>query len=425
VRLGQPDWYENSHSLAFELTHPNVQEHLYVALKTFWEPLEFELPQLQAGRNWARMVDTPKHYPQKGVIMMETTTRNSSPLNPLIGGAAIFILIYGMKLSATFLSPMLLAAIIGISVAPMARWMVRKGVPDILAILITIVVVILGIGGVILLMVISVSELVDSLPQYQDNLQAQINSLETTLERVGVDSSQISSSLGLSDPGRILSLVGAMFGGVFGVLSSLVVMLMVLIFMLLGAPGMSTKLKVGYLAESPTLARFRKLARDLRQYVNITTWINFLVGVVNTIFLIVLGVDYAVLWGLLSFLTGYIPNVGFWIALIPPFILALLEFGAGKALIVLVGFVLINGVVQNFLQPRMMGAGLNLSSLVVIVSLFFWGWVLGPMGALLAVPMTMIVKEIFLDAYEETRGLSDLMSADDPKKKHGKDNPAN
>jgi predicted PurR-regulated permease PerM len=425
VRLGQPDWYENSHSLAFELTHPNVQEHLYVELKTFWEPLEFELPQLQAGRNWVRMVDTPKHYPQKGVIMMETTTRNSSPLNPLIGGAAIFILIYGMKLSATFLSPMLLAAIIGISVAPMARWMVRKGVPDILAILITIVVVILGIGGVILLMVISVSELVDSLPQYQDNLQAQINSLETTLERVGVDSSQISSSLGLSDPGRILSLVGAMFGGVFGVLSSLVVMLMVLIFMLLGAPGMSTKLKVGYLAESPTLARFRKLARDLRQYVNITTWINFLVGVVNTIFLIVLGVDYAVLWGLLSFLTGYIPNVGFWIALIPPFILALLEFGAGKALIVLVGFVLINGVVQNFLQPRMMGAGLNLSSLVVIVSLFFWGWVLGPMGALLAVPMTMIVKEIFLDAYEETRGLSDLMSADDPKKKHGKDNPAN
>jgi predicted PurR-regulated permease PerM len=416
VRLGQPDWYENSHSLAFELTHPNVQEHLYVELKTFWEPLEFELPQLQAGRNWVRMVDTPKHYPQKGVIMMETTTRNSSPLNPLIGGAAIFILIYGMKLSATFLSPMLLAAIIGISVAPMARWMVRKGVPDILAILITIVVVILGIGGVILLMVISVSELVDSLPQYQDNLQAQINSLETTLERVGVDSSQISSSLGLSDPGRILSLVGAMFGGVFGVLSSLVVMLMVLIFMLLGAPGMSTKLKVGYLAESPTLARFRKLARDLRQYVNITTWINFLVGVVNTIFLIVLGVDYAVLWGLLSFLTGYIPNVGFWIALIPPFILALLEFGAGKALIVLVGFVLINGVVQNFLQPRMMGAGLNLSSLVVIVSLFFWGWVLGPMGALLAVPMTMIVKEIFLDAYEETRGLSDLMSADTPPK---------
>jgi predicted PurR-regulated permease PerM len=116
----------------------------------------------------------------------------------------------------------------------------------------------------------------------------------------------------------------------------------------------------------------------------------------------------------LSFLTGYIPNIGFWIALIPPFILALLEFGAVKALIVLVGYVVINGGVQNFLQPKMMGAGLNLSTFVVMLSLFFWGWVLGPMGALLAVPLTMIVKEVFLDAYDETRPLAELMSADKP-----------
>jgi len=348
--------------------------------------------------------------------MMETTTGNSSPLKPLMGWAAIFIIIYGMKISASFLSPMLLAAIVGVSVAPLARWMVRKGVPDILAILITIVLVILGIGGIILLMVVSASELIDSLPQYQDNLQAQIDSLKTILDKVGFEGSQVQSSLGLTDPSKILSVVGSLFGGVFGVLSSLVVMLMVLIFMLLGAPAMSTKFRLGYLAESPTLARFRKLAEDLRQYVNITTWINFLVGIVNTVFLLILGVDYAVLWGLLSFLTGYIPNVGFWIALIPPFILALLEFGAAKALVVLVGYVLINGVVQNFLQPRMMGAGLNLSALVVIVSLFFWGWVLGPMGALLAVPMTMIIKEVFLDAYPDMRGLAELMSADSPPK---------
>jgi predicted PurR-regulated permease PerM len=191
-------------------------------------------------------------------------------------------------------------------------------------------------------------------------------------------------------------------------------MLMVLIFFLLGAPALATRLKTGFPAGNPTLARFRELAGDLREYVRITTWINLLVGLVNTIFLFILGVDYALLWGLLSFLMGYIPNVGFWIALIPPFLLALLEFGVAKALIVLTGYVLINGGVQNFLQPRMMGSGLNLSPLVVILSLFFWGWVLGPMGALLAVPLTMIVKEVFLDAYDDTRGLSELMSADSP-----------
>jgi len=203
------------------------------------------------------------------------------------------------------------------------------------------------------------------------------------------------------------------------------VMLMVLIFMLLGAPALSQKLRLSDIADHSVLARFRKLAQDLRQYVNITTWINFLVALVNVIFLWILGVDFAVLWGVLAFLTGYIPNVGFWIALVPPFLLALLQFGIGKALIVLVGYILINGVVQSFLQPKMMGTGLNLSTFVVVVSLFFWGWVLGPIGALLAVPMTMIVKEVFLDAYDSTRGISELISADTPKKKQGQDNPAN
>jgi predicted PurR-regulated permease PerM len=356
--------------------------------------------------------------------MMNSTTQKSSPLILLLGGAAIFIIIYGMKLSASFLGPMLLAGIIGISVAPLARWMMRKGLPDWLAILITITAVILGLIAMIALMVISIANLIETLPQYQENLQGQINSLGIVLERAGMDSNQILPSLGLGEPGKIISFVASIFGGMFGVLSSLAVMLMVLIFMLLGAPGFTQKIRVGYFANNPALARFRGLARDLRQYVNITTWINFLVALVNVIFLWILGVDFAVLWGVLAFLTGYIPNVGFWIALVPPFLLALLQFGIGKALIVLIGYILINGGV-GFLQPKMMGTGLNLSTFVVVISLFFWGWVLGPIGALLAVPMTMIVKEVFLDAYDSTRGLSELMSADEPKKKQEQDVSAN
>ena len=133
-------------------------------------------------------------------------------------------------------------------------------------------------------------------------------------------------------------------------------------------------------------------------------------------FLLLLGVDFAILWGFLAFLLGYIPSVGFWLALIPPAALAFMEFGTTKALIVVVGYVVINGGVQNFIQPKLMGAGLNLSSLVVVLSLFFWAWVLGPMGALLAVPLTMIVKDVILDAYDDTRVLADLMSAGSPSK---------
>jgi len=124
-----------------------------------------------------------------------------------------------MKLSASCLSPMLLAGIIGISVTPVTRWMIRNGMPDFLAILITIAMVILGIGAIIILMVFSVAELIASLPQYQDNLQGQLDSLQTFLHGLGFNSSQVQSSLGLTDPGKILSYVGTMFGRIFGVIS--------------------------------------------------------------------------------------------------------------------------------------------------------------------------------------------------------------
>jgi predicted PurR-regulated permease PerM len=318
-----------------------------------------------------------------------------------------------------------LAAVIGISLAPVAGWLKAKGAPDWLALLITIALAVLGIVGLIALVGISVGDLIATLPQYQDSLQGQIEALQGTLGSLGLGNSQLHALLGGLDPGQILSSVGSFFGGILGTLSGLAIMLLVLIFFLLAIPGLSTKLDIDGSAGNPTLIRFRRLARDLRQYVAITTWINFLVGLVNTVFLFILGVDYAVLWGLLSFLMGYIPNVGFWIALIPPFLLALLQYGAARALIVLVGYVLINGGVQNFLQPRMMGAGLNLSPLVVVLSLFFWGWVLGPMGALLAVPLTMVVKEVFLDAYDDTRGLAELMSAGSPTVKSALEAPAN
>jgi predicted PurR-regulated permease PerM len=357
--------------------------------------------------------------------MVRTDTGNASIVKVIVGGAGLFIIIFGMKMSSSILSPILLALIIGISVAPLAAWLGRKGAPDWLALLITIALVILGIVGLIALVGISVSDLIATLRQYEDNLQELVDSLQAVLERVGLGNSQIHAFFGQTSPAKILSSVAPFFGGILGALSDLVIMLMVLIFFLLAIPGLKTKLRRGYAAGNPTVARIRGLAQDLREYVSITTWINFLVGLVNTVLLILLGVDYALLWGLLSFLMGYIPNVGFWIALVPPFLLALLQFGAARALIVLVGYILINGGVQNFLQPRMMGAGLNLSPLVVVLSLFFWGWVLGPMGALLAVPLTVIVKEVFLDAYDDTRDLAELMSADSPTKEPAPDVPAN
>jgi AI-2 transport protein TqsA len=147
---------------------------------------------------------------------------------------------------------------------------------------------------------------------------------------------------------------------------------------------------------------------EVRQYVNILTVINFLVALGDTVLLVILGIPFALLWGILAFFMGYIPSIGWWISLIPPFLIAWSQYGIGTALIVLVAYVVINGGVQNIVQPKMMGKGLRISPLVVFISVIFWASVLGGLGALVAVPMTMLVMKI-LGSAENTRWILALM----------------
>jgi predicted PurR-regulated permease PerM len=323
----------------------------------------------------------------------------------------VAIIIWGMRLGAPILNPVLLAGIIWIIIVPLAIWLVNKGLPDWLAILITFLVLVVALVGLILLTSYSVTVLIESLPQYQDNLQTQIDSLESALNTIGFSGDRVDSALDQISGRQILSYVASLLARVLGFLSNLTFVLMVLIFLLVGTRGFgNTMSRFG--KGSATVPRFNRMVGNLREYMVLTTWINFLVALISTIFFFITGVDFAILWGILTFLLGYIPSLGFWLALIPPLALAYLQYGAARALIVLVGIAVINTVVQNFVQPKMMGRGLNLAPVVVILSLFFWGWVLGLTGALLAVPLTLAVKELILDAYDDTRGLARLM--DDP-----------
>ena len=355
---------------------------------------------------------------------MKINTGKSSVLKVTLIGAGAFIITWGMKLSAPILNPVLLAGIIWISIVPLAVWLVHKGLPDWLAIVLTFLVLVVAIVGLILLTGYSVNLLIESLPQYQDNLQTQIDSLESALKNIGLSDDRPNSALDQINGSQILSYIASLLGGIMGFLSNLVFVLMVLVFLLVGTRGFTTTMR-RFGSDSATVPRFNKMVDNLRQYMILTTWINFLVALVSTIFLFFAGVDFAILWGILTFLLGYLPTIGFWLALIPPLALAYLQYGAVRALIVLVGIALINTVVQNFVQPKMMGQGLNLAPVVVILSLFFWGWVLGPTGALLAVPLTLVVKELILEAYDDTSGLARLM--DDPSAISAKpsDSPAN
>jgi predicted PurR-regulated permease PerM len=153
------------------------------------------------------------------------------------------------------------------------------------------------------------------------------------------------------------------------------------------------------------------------------TGVNFLVGLGDTLFLLVLGVDYAILWGLLAWFMGYIPSIGFMIALVPPVLLAYAEYGVQTAIVVLLGYILINGGVQNFIQPKIMGDRLRISPLVVFVGLFVWGYLLGGIGAILAVPLTMLVL-IALENFPGTRNLAILMRYTGEEKKEEREKAA-
>ena len=146
------------------------------------------------------------------------------------------------------------------------------------------------------------------------------------------------------------------------------------------------------------------------QYMSLKTVVSVLTGTLAGILVWGLGVDYPVLWGLLAFFFNYVPNIGSFIAAIPPVLLALIQRDLNCALLMGIGYAAINGIIGNFVEPRMMGKGLGLSTLVVFLSLVFWGWVLGPVGMLLSVPLTMIVK-IGLENFEQTRWLAIMLGS--------------
>jgi predicted PurR-regulated permease PerM len=179
-------------------------------------------------------------------------------------------------------------------------------------------------------------------------------------------------------------------------------------FMLSAAISTRRSREAGLLETGSSMGQVTTLTREVRHYMAIMTVVNFLVGLGDAVLLWIIGVDFALLWGIIAWFLGYIPTVGFWVALIPPTILAWAQYGLDKALLVFLGYVLINGSVQNIIQPRMMGQGLKISPVVVFVCVFFWGWVLGGLGAILAVPLTLLVLQV-MESFEGTRWLVVLL----------------
>ena len=342
-------------------------------------------------------------------------TQKVSVYRVVITAAGFVVVIAGMRAASSLLVPFLLSAFIAIISAPPMFWLQRKGVPAWLAILSVIFLVLVSLTLVSGLIGSSVRDFTASLPRFQAQLDSILAAVIKGLEELGVDT----ENLGLNDifnPGSAMRLVAAGLSSFQAVLTNGFLITMTVIFMLMEASGLPAKLKAIMGDREDALDTFEKFITDVKQYMAIKTLVSLVTGAIVGLGLFLLGVDYYLLWALLAFLLNYIPNIGSIIAAIPPVLLAMIQFGIMKAIIVAIGFLAVNIIMGSIIEPRFMGRGLGLSTLVVFLSLLFWGWVLGPVGMLLSVPLTITAK-IALDSHEESRWLAILLGPDISSKK--------
>jgi len=337
---------------------------------------------------------------------METKTSRTTPL---IQFAAFIIVVAGMKASAVLVVPFLLAAFLAIICAPPLFFMQRKGVPSLLGILIIMLGVISVQMALVTLVSASIADFQQNIPFYQERLKT-----------LTIDSLQILSGYGIEletdklaellNPSHILGLVANTLNGLGGVLTNTFFVFLTFIFILSEASGFPNKLRAILGDHTSDLDEYAQITSCVIRYLGIKTLTSVGTGIIITIWLAIQGVDYPVMWGIFAFLFNYIPNIGSIIAAVPAVLLALIQLGPLGAGIAGIGFLIVNILIGSVIEPKVMGEGTGLSALVVFLSLAFWGWVMGPVGMLLSVPLTMAVK-IALSGNPSTQWLSILLGS--------------
>lgn len=324
---------------------------------------------------------------------MNGTDRITALLPVLVATACIVVIVAGMKAAAPFLNNIFLAWLLAYSISPLPYWLMRKRVPTGLAVLLTLLIVVVGGLAIASLFGISVSGLIQKLPTYQARLTEVLGSLHNVPFIKNLDLDKI-KSLEMFSPARLVAYAGTILGGIGGILGNTLLIIFLVAILLFEFAGIQEDAGKSSVKKDTLMMRFQDASKDVKTYVAITGATGLMQAVINTILLAVLGVDFAITWGVLFFFFNFIPAFGFALALIPPLIIAFLESGWKVALAVGIGYWVFNFVGDNIIKPRFMKKGLDISILTIILSLLFWSWVLGSVGAILAIPMTLAIKNL-------------------------------
>lgn len=327
----------------------------------------------------------------------------------LLGLAAAIVVAAGLQAVAWLIGPAFMALIIVISVAPVQGALRRHGWPGWATTVVVVLLVYAILIGLALGIVYSVARLATELPQYAAAASGLVNRLTAGLAGAGVGPEQLRQAASSLDLGKLAGILGALLGSVAGLASNLVFLLALLLFLGVEAGGAGDRV-ASIAADRPhTSAALERFASGTRRYLLVTTVFGLIVAVLDWIALLLLGIPLAATWGLLAFITNYIPNIGFVIGVVPPALLGLLVGGPQLMLVVIVVFCGINFVVQSIIQPRFIGDAVGLSVTVTFLALVFWAWLLGPLGAILAIPLTLLAKALLVDLDPKARWADALL----------------
>lgn len=339
----------------------------------------------------------------------------------LLALACLMIVLTGMKLAASLLVPVALAFFLAVLSYPLIRWLVKWRVPRPLAMMITVLLIIGTLAGLINSGIKVIARFQSELPGSKSALRHNINDAAAWLERNGVDGA-VKSANEMFKPDAIIdyltqenvmTTIGGVLGSTFGTVAmfggAFFMVLIVMIFILTEAHGTEGRILAIKLAGGPDFTSMMQSVSDIQKYLGIKTAISLGAGICVGIWCWALGLKYPFLWAIIAFLFHFIPAVGAWIASVPAIIDGLVQNGWGTAFGVALGYCVINVAFDSFLQPTLLGRRFGMSTLVIVLSVVFWGWLWGPVGMFLAVPLTMVFK-VLLDNSVEFRWLSVAMS---------------
>jgi AI-2 transport protein TqsA len=315
----------------------------------------------------------------------------------LIGGATATIAVAGLREIAWLVAPVFLALVVVVALTPVERWLRRLGAPRWLATTVLLLLVWAVLLGFVALLVLSVAQMAALLPDYAGPAEDLINSVVADLNDAGLISGQLSDLVAQIDYGQVVGIATGLLASLTDAFSTLVLLLIALVFITIEASGFGRRMAL-VAAERPHLPVAMTLfAQGTRSYLLVSTVFGAIVAFGDWVALVIIGIPAAPLWALLSFITNYVPNIGFVLGLLPPALLGLLAGGWGEFIAVVVVYSVLNFVVQTLIQPRFVGDSVGLSVTVTFIALLFWGWVLGALGALLAIPLTLLMKALLVD----------------------------